>query len=269
MVYHEQILKSDSAWVANFTENRGTYVETYLRHNLWLEILFKIRWKGQLEFYCALIESAKSVNKEIFSRTGQSSSDGNSDRTWQDDSMLVNNVNYIEYPEWMPSFLPIRSIIRLYRLNISPDIIVKAFKASDELVIPFDEDGEAGERILFDGNRPSDVVKSGTQSVSNLTNQQSPSNGEFSFGEVRADDIVVLLRVFSDAISIRLACDEGFDFSVEDIKVLLRPVYTPEGIGHLLHNLYYPQSNRLKQRLARTLHPSPALNRGVVKLSDF
>jgi len=240
VVYLEQVFKPDSGGVINFSGNRGTYIEAYLCHNLWLEILFKIRRKGELEFYCALVESAKPVNKEIFPRAWKSGGNGNSGRTWQDNSVLVNNVNYIEYPERMSSLLPIRSVIRLYRLNISPGVIMKAFETFDEIRIPHSEDREGGNCILRDGKRPGDIIKVRTQAMSNLTNQQSPHNGEFSFGEVRPDDIADILHVFIDGTSVRLACDEGANFSVEDIKVLLRPIDSSEGVSHLLHMLYYP-----------------------------
>jgi len=235
VVYYEQVSKSDSGGIIDFTRNGGAYIKTYLCHNLWLEILFWIRRKGKLEFYCALIESAEPVNREIFSRARQSSGDRNSGCSWQDNSVLINNINYVEYPERMSSLLPIRSIIRLHRLNVSPNVIMKVFESFDEFSIPLDEEGETGTSVLRDGKRPSDIVESRTQSVSNLTYQQSPSNGVFSFDEVRADDIVAILNVFIDGSSVRLTCDEGFNFSVEDIKVFLRPVDTSEGVSHILH----------------------------------
>jgi len=234
VVYREQIVKSKPERVFGVY---SAYIEAYLRHNLWLEILFIIEVRGEFEYYVALIESWDSINKEISSRTRQARRNSNSSYTRQDNAVFINDIDIIKYPERVTSFLPVRSVIRLHRLNISSDIISKAFKSFDEFSIPFDEDWETGFCIPFDGKRPSDVIKGRTQTMSNFTCQEPPRNRVFTFDEVRLNDIASILRVFIDSASVRLTCDEGLNFSVEDIKVLLRPIDTSEGICHWLHML--------------------------------
>ncbi len=234
VVYIEQVVESESGRVFGVD---SAYIEAYLYHNLWLEILFIIEVSGEFEYYIALIESCDSINKEISSRTRQARRNRNSSYARQDSMVFINDIDIIKYPERVTSFLPARSVIRLHRLNISPDIISKAFESLDEFRIPLDGDWEASNSIRFDGKRPSNVIKSRTQSVSNLSYQESPWNGVFAFDEVRLNDIASILRVFIDGTSVRLTCDEGFNFSVEDIKVLLRPIDSSEGISHLLHML--------------------------------
>ena len=109
--------------------------------------------------------------------------------------MLVNNINCIEHPERVSSLLPIRSIIGLDHLNISPDIIIESFKSSDEFLIPFEEDGETSQCIPSNSDRPSDIIESRTQSVSNFTNQKSPRDGVL-LDKIGADDIKALFRYF-------------------------------------------------------------------------
>lgn len=234
IVYLGQVVESESGRVFGVD---SAYIEAYLCHNLWLEIFFIIEVRGEFEYYVALIESWDSINKEISSRTRQARRNRNSSYTRQDNTVFINDIDIIKYPERVTSFLPVRSVVRLHRLNIIPDIISKAFESSDEIRIPFDEDWEASDFIPCNGKRPSNVIKSRTQSVSNFTYQESPRNGVFTFDEVRLNDIASILRVFIDGVSVRLTCDEGFNFSVEDIKVFLRPVDTSEGVSHWLHML--------------------------------
>jgi len=235
VVYQEQVSKQYSGRVIGVCGGR-TYIKDYLSSNLWLEILFTIRRGAELEFYIALVEASEAVHKEKLIGARQASGDINFSQARKNNAMLVNVVNYTENPEWMPSPLPIRSVIRLYRLDISPDIITKAFESADEFRTLLNVDWEDGAFISFDGKRPSDVIKGGTQPVSNFAYQKSPRWGE-SIPEIRAEDIASILRVFINGTSVRLTCGEGFNFSVEDIKVLLRPLDSSEGVSHWLHML--------------------------------
>ena len=234
VVYQEQVSKEDSGRVFGVCRGR-TYIKDYLPSNLWLEILFKIRRGKAFELYTALIETSKAVYVKPF-RATQSSGDINFSQTRKNNAMLVNVVNYTENPEWIPSPFPIRSVIRLYRLDISPDIITKAFESAGEFRTLLNVDWEDGAFISFDGKRPSDVIKGGTQTVSNFAYQESPRWRE-SIPEIRAKDIASILRVFINGTSVRLTCDEGFNFSVENIKVFLRPIDSSEGPSHWLHML--------------------------------
>ena len=78
------------------------------------------------------------------------------------------------------------------------------------------------------------------QPMSHLPHQKPPSLREFTFGKVRANDIAATLRVIFDVVSVRLTCEEGLNFSIEDSKAFLRPIDSPEGVCHLLHKLHYP-----------------------------
>jgi hypothetical protein len=156
--------------------------------------------------------------------------------------VFINNIGYVKYPEGMPSLLPIPSIIRLNFLNISPDIVMEAFKSSDEFIIPLDEDGENSQCILNDSNRPSDIIQCRTQTMNNFANQEPPRDG-ILFDKVRLDEIIAAFYVLINGSSVRLTCDERPNFPIEDIKVLLRPVDTSEGISHLLHMLYSLQGD--------------------------
>ena len=234
VVYQEQVSKRYSGRVIGVCGGR-TYTKDYLSSNLWLEIVFKIRRGRELELYTALVESSKAVYVEPL-RVAQPSGDINFSQARKNNAMLVSVVNYTENPEQMPSPLPIRSVIRLHRLDISPDVITKAFESVDEFRALLNVDWEDGAVISFNGKRPSDVIKGGTQTVSNFAYQKSPRWRE-SIPEIRAEDIVSILRVFINGTSVRLTCDEGFNFSVEDIKVFLRPIDSSEGISHWLHML--------------------------------
>lgn len=237
VVYREQVSKPNSRGIIGLARNKGGYVKAYLSDNLWLEIVLSIRRNEHSQFYVALVETCESVKEGIF-RVGQSSGNRNSRHARQNQAMLINIVNGLQNPKRMPSLLPLRSFIRLHRLDISPDIITETIKATDEVLIPVEEDGEIRGSVSFDSKRPRDIVKRRTQTMSQLTNQQTPHRGELS-GEIGIDDIAVLLNVLIDGSSVRLTCDEGIDFRVEDIKVFLRPVDTSEGASHLLHDVTF------------------------------
>jgi len=237
VVYYEQITESESGGIISLTRNRRTYIESYLRRNLWLEILFEVRRNGQSEFYCALIEAFEPVNIEIFTRTRQPCGNRDSGCPRQDNSMLVNNISDMKYPKRVHPLLPIRSIIRLNRLDIRPDVLTEAFKSIDEFVIPIDKDWKANGSILPNSENPSDIVQSRTQSMNDFANQKPPRD-RILFDKIRADDIASILRVFINRDSVRLTCDEAFNFSIEDVKVFLRPIDTSEGVSHLLYILY-------------------------------
>ena len=234
VVYQEQVLEQDSGWVTRVCGGR-TYIKDYLSSNLWLEIVFKIRRGMEFELYTALIETSETVRVKPL-RTTQPSGDINFSQARKNYAMFVNVVNYTENPEWMPSPLPIRYVIRLNRFNISPYVVMKAFKSADKFRILLNVNWKDSACISFDGKRPSDVIKGGTQTVSNFAYQKSPCFRE-SIPEIRAKDITSILRVFFNGTSIRLTCEEGFNFSVEDIKVFLRPIDSSEGVSHWLHML--------------------------------
>ena len=187
----------------------------------------------ELEYYIALIEASNSVHVCPF-RTTQSSGDVDFSYTGKNNAMLVDVVNYRENPKRMSTLFPVRSIIRLHRLDISPDIITKAFEPTSESTVLLEEDGEDGEAIPFDCKRPCDVVKSSTKSMCNLTYQKPPRCGEF-LDEIRIEDINTILRVFLNDTSVRITCDEGSYFSVENIKVFLRPIDTSKGCSYWFH----------------------------------
>jgi len=234
VVYLEQVLEQDSGRVSGVSQGR-TYIKDYLSFNLWLEILFATKRGVELEFYIALIEASDSINVCPF-RSNQSSRDVDFSYTGQNNAMLVDVVDYRENPKRMPTLFPIRSIIRLHRLDISPDIITKAFELSDESAVLLDGNWENGEVIPFDRKRPCDVVKGSTKSVCNLTYQKSPRRGKI-LNEIRVEDIKSILRVFLNDTSVRVTCDEGSYFSIENIKVFLRPIDSSEGVSHWLHML--------------------------------
>ncbi len=232
VVYHEQVWEQESSRVIGLTRGRA-YIKDYLTSNLWLEILFKIRRDETLDLYVALIEAIESIHPEKL-RVSQSGSNINFGQTRQDNTMLINVINFAENPERMPPLIPIRSVIRLYRLDISPDVLTEIFEPAGEVRTLLNVDWEDGASISFDGKSPSEIIKSRTQSMSDLTYQKSPSFRIFP-SEIRAEDIASILRVFINGTSVRLTCDEGFNFSVEDIKVFLRPIDSSEGISHRLH----------------------------------
>ena len=244
VVYCEQISQREPSKVIGLNRRR-TYIKEYLSSKLWLEILFKIRRLGNLEFYAALIESNETINKERAIRTGQASSNINFSRTWEDNTVLVNVVNPRENPQRVAPPFPIRSVIRLHRLNLIPDVFTKIFEPPlDEFKTFLIVDWEDSACSVLDSESPSDIVKGGTQTMSNLAYQKSPGYREL-LCEIRPENITPILRVFIDSTSIRLTCSESPDFPVEDIKVFLRPVDSSEGVSHLLHRLYYPLNERL------------------------
>lgn len=236
VVYCEQVSERESRGVISVSGNGRTYVKEYLSSKLWLEILFRIRKFGNLEFYIALIETCETIQIKKLMGARQASSNGNFGCSRENNAMLVNVVNNGEDPKEMSALLPIRSVIRLNRLDISPDVLTEVFKPPDEFRTLLSVDWEDGISGAFDSNSPSDVVKSGTQSVSDLTYQKPPSLRELP-REIRPEDIASILQVSIDSTSVRLTCDEGLDFSVEDIKVFLRPIDSDEGVSHLLHML--------------------------------
>ena len=108
MVCCEQISEREPNRVIGFNGQR-TYIKEYLSFKLWLEILFKIRRFGNLEFYTALIEAYETVHKEKCIRARQASGDTNFGCAKKNNAMLVNVVNPRENPERMSLLLPIRS----------------------------------------------------------------------------------------------------------------------------------------------------------------
>lgn len=235
VVYQEQVSESESGQVIWFN-GWTTYIKEYLSGKFWLEILFKIRRFGNLEYYTALIEAYEPIHKEKFIRARQTSGDSNLGCTGEDDTMFVNVVNPREKPQRMTVPLPIRSIIRLNSFDFSSDVLTEVFKPADEFTTFLNVDWEDGVISSLSGDSPSDVIKGGAQPVNDLTYQKPPSRRELS-REIRNEDIASILRVYFDRTSVRLTCGEGLDFSVEDIKVFLCPVDSSEGASHLIHAL--------------------------------
>ncbi len=240
VVYGEQISEQESRWVIGISGKGGTYIKDYLSGNFWLEILLKLRRLGELELYTALIEADESVHKEKPLRARQASGDIKFSHTRQNNPMLINNIHPMENPKGMPSLLPIRSVIRLHRLDVIPSVFAKAFEPFGEIRTLLDEDRETSEFIMCSGERPCDVIKSGTQSMGNFTYQESPF-GRICLPEIRVINIASIIRVFINGASVRLTCDEGGDFTFEGIQVFLCPIDSDDGGSHLLHMLYFPQ----------------------------
>ena len=172
VVYYEQVLEQDSGRFSGVCGIRS-YIKDYLSFNLWLEIVFKIRRITEFELYTALIETSKAIHVEPFGTT-QPSGDIDFGCPGQNNAMLVNVVNSGEKPERMPSPLPIRSIIRLHRLDIRPDVAAKAFEFINEFRTVLNVDRENSTLITLNSERPSDVIKGRTQSVGNFAYQKSP-----------------------------------------------------------------------------------------------
>ena len=234
VVYCEQVSELKYSQVVGFNR-RTTYIKEYSGCHLWLEILFKIRMAENLDLYAVLIEASEATHPKKL-RMSQSSRDINSGRHRQDNPMLINNINSMKNPERVHSLLPIRSIIRLKRLDISPNVLTQAIEPIDEFRAFLNVDWEDCEFITLDSESPSDVIKGGAQSVNNFAYQKAPGIRSVPC-EIKVEDIVSILRVYINSNSVRLTCDEGFNFSVEDIKVFLRPVDTSEGVCHWLHML--------------------------------
>jgi len=234
-VYHEQVLEGQPGGVISFIGNGRTYIKEYLSGNIWLEILLKIRRCGEFELYTALVEVDESVHREVFGMS-QASRDEKLGYTRENKPMFVNVVDNGKNPEGMSSRIPIRSVIRLHRLDVIPNIFAKFFESFSETSAVLDVNWEDSALTSLDSERPSDVIKGATKTVSNFPYQKSPCE-RVRLGEIRVEDIASIIRVFIDSTSVRLTCDEGLDFSVEDIKVFLRPIDSSEGPSRWLHML--------------------------------
>ena len=235
VVHQEQVTQQEPAGVVNSLGGL-TYVEGYLASNLWLEILLKVRRSQHSEFYVALIESCEAVHEEPL-RVLQPSGDVNLRESRQDEAMFVDVVNTGENPQRMSSSLSLRSVVRLHRADVSPDIFAKAFESGSEASIFRYVDWEAGNVVSLDSQRPRDVIKGRTEPMHNLADKNTPRMGE-RLAQIGIEDISSILWVSFDTTSVRLTCDEGPDFIVEDIEVFLRPLDTSEGASHLLHDLF-------------------------------
>lgn len=148
--------------------------------------------------------------------------------------MLVNIVNNGQNPQRMSPPLSARSFIRLHRFDISPNVFSKTIESIGEFTVPLKIDWEDSAVITFDCESPSDIIEGSAKPMCNLGYQQAPTWGEF-LDEIRVEDIEPILRVFLNDTMIRVTCDEGLNFSVEDIKVFLRPIDTSEGGSHWFH----------------------------------
>jgi hypothetical protein len=200
--------------------------------------MLKIKKGLDFEIYTSLIQAHHTINEIPVFGAGHPSSNVDLIQCRQNNTMLVNVINPTEEPERMTAPIFIRSIIGLYRLDISPDIAAKAFENAFEFRTPIDIDREGSEPVLFDGERPRHVVKSGAKTVSPFANQKPPIDRK-GLNEIGPEDIAAIMRVYIDRASVGITFEESPHFSIEDIKVFLRPVNTSEGFSHLLHELQY------------------------------
>lgn len=225
VVYGVEVPEQEACRIAR-GDGRLAYVEGYLRSHLWLEVIFQLSRPGKLELYVALIEASKPVHKKPL-RTFHPRGDIEFRQAGNDHSMLVDVIDPGQNIKRMISF-PITSLVWLHRLDISPDIFTEAIEPADEIAAFLDGDREAGEVVSLHGQRPSYLVKSGPERIGELA-QSNPPRKRDILPEIRAEDIASILRVFLDADSVRLTCDEGRDFAVDGIKVFLRPLDFAEG----------------------------------------
>ncbi len=230
IVYQEQAAERNLGGVIEFN-GRTTYIEDYLCGHIWFEIIFKIGVKGAFDLYIATIASDFPYPSKKF-RVNPTSRDLNIGKViGHDETMFVNIVNSAENPQRMITPLPIRSVIRLHRFDVSPDIARK-LRASTQFRT-FLADWEGGSVITHGSNIEGDIVKGTAQPVGDFAHQEAPRRGQLL--QINVEDILPILRVFIDKSSVRYICNEGIDFIVEDIKVFLRPVDTDEGVSQRLH----------------------------------
>jgi hypothetical protein len=233
VVYAIQVFEREARQSTNFVQ-RVSYVDDYLRSNIWLEFILRIRRGMHLDLYVALVEAFEPIHEEPL---GAFQSSGNIDlgHSGQDQAVLVNIVDSVKNPQRMPSSFPIWSVVRLHRLDVGSDVFSQAFEYRNEFLAILDEDGKGSERVLFDGERPCDVIQGRSEGVGNLPYQDSPRARE-TLCEIRAEDIAPILRVFIDTASVMGTCDEGSHFTVEAIQMFLRPIDSSEGGSHWFHN---------------------------------
>jgi hypothetical protein len=154
-------------------------------------------------------------------------------------SVFINNINSSQNPEGMLVSFPIRSMIRLYRLNFRSDFDPEIFKLIGESRFVIDEDWKLNSVMLNGGYLPGDIIESRSELVEDISNNESPFEGDW-FSHVWVANPAIIFKIVLNIDSVRLAIEETSDFFVEDIKVFLRPQNTAEGPSHWLHMLQYP-----------------------------
>ena len=235
MVYSRNIGSCDADDIFRIIGASGTYIEKYLNLDLWLEIFFKVRRQGEFVYYVALIEACESkISGKKFIRESRSNPDFIYSR--DNDAMFINNIYSTKNRKGMPMLLPVRSVIRLHRLNISSGILSELFELVGESRFVLDEDWELNSFVLHNGKRISDVIKSRTELVKNLSDKDAQIRRK-GFSEIRVADVASILQVIVNIDMIGITCGEGSDFTVEGIKMFLRPDDSAEGPSHWLHIL--------------------------------